>query len=242
LRQVPGLVEHDEPRAGYGLGERLPVLRRVDAVGGAPHHQHRDVHRAELAEQRRVGHALHGVGLQRGPVARDCRLRLLRQRGDIDAELVRLVVGHLGDLVRREREEIGGRVAVDLQPARVDQDDAADPRAGVDGHLGRDPPADRVANDGHPGQVQLVEQMGIGEREPAHAVQVLRPCRAAEPGVHRHDHPRARRRQHLAEPGHRGRPGPAMQQQERSPRAVLGHVDPHRPQPARLNGVRRHPD
>ena len=103
----------------------------------------------------------------------------------------------------------------------------------MDGHLGRDPPADRVADDGHAGQVQLVEQLGVGEREPAHAVQVLRPRRSAEPGctgtITRDPVAASVSR----EPGHRLRPGPAMQQQERPPRAVFGHVDPHRPQLAR---------
>ena len=222
---MPRRRDHDEPRAGNCLGERLAVFDRVDAVGLAPHDQDRHGDLGQPPEQSRVGERRPAVHRQRGPVGREHRLLLIRQRARVDAELARVVVREVGDLVRGEREEVRGRVVVQLQAARVDEHDAADPGAGRDRHLGRDPAADRVADHGHAGEVLLVEQDQVSLRQVTHGVQRIRPRRAAEPRVHRDQDARAGRGEQIGEARHRLRPGPAVQQQERTARAAVGEGD-----------------
>jgi hypothetical protein len=56
-------------------------------------------------------------------------------------------------------------MALDLDADTVDDHRAADARAVQQRDIGGDPAAERVADDGHVGHVELVEQRHVGRRE-----------------------------------------------------------------------------
>ena len=117
----------------------------------------------QAAEQRRVGHAAGRCRRAARPGCPPSPPWPGRQAARSTRNSSGLVVGHVGDLVQGEREEVGGRVVLDLQAARVDQDDAADPRAALDSAISAaiQPPIELPITVTS-GQVKLVEQLGIG--------------------------------------------------------------------------------
>jgi hypothetical protein len=151
-------------------------------------------------------------------MARCASLRFAR----VDPEAVRLVVGAVGKLLWREREEVGDRVAGHLDADAVEDDDAGDALAAEEGDLGSDPAAQRVAGHGDVAEVELLQQ-GDGEAGQAAGVaQVLGPRRAVEAGEGGDDDARRPpRRQVGREWQDRGGAGPAVQQEERTAGADL---------------------
>ena len=229
LGQVPGLGQEQEPGVRDGLGVGPAVLDRDDAVGLAPDHEHRDRHRRQAVQQPRVGHGPPGVGIQRAPVGGHRRLLRVRHVFQVQPEGVRAVVAEVGHLVHGQREEVGDGGVAEFQSGRVGEDHAADPRAAQQRDLRRDPAADGVPDDGHAGQGELVEHPDVQAGQRPDAVEALRAGRAPEPRVGGNEHPgRFPRGQQAGEIVHGLRSGPAVQQQERAPVAVLGHGDRHR--------------
>jgi hypothetical protein len=136
------------------------------------------------------------------------------------------VVARLGDLREGQAAEVGDRVAGDLDPDGVDDDDAADARRSGQRHLGGDPPADGVAGHGHIIEAELVEQGDVDRGEPADAVQAFRPGGAAEPGVGRYEHAHVPGGGELVrEGGDRLGPGAAVQEEEGVPLAAVAEAD-----------------
>ena len=127
-----------------------------------------------------------------------------------------------------EGEEVGHRVAGHLDPDRVDQHDAADPRRLRQRDLRGDPASDGVADNSDILKVELVQQRVVQRGQAADRVQRLGPRSAAEAGVGRDERAHiVSGGEQLGEPCHRCRARPAVQEQERLPGPVVGdgHLD-----------------
>ena len=100
-----------------------------------------------------------------------------RHRGTAISLRLALVIAGPGaaleDLVRREGEEVGYRVARNLDTDRVDQHDAADPRRLQQRDLRGDPASDGVADDRDVLQADLVQQRVVERGEAGDGVQRL---------------------------------------------------------------------
>src|SRR5439155_937373 len=124
--------------------------------------------------------------------------------------------------IHGEGEEVRDRMAWDLDPDRVDKDDASDPRRPTQRHLGGDPATDRIPDHGDVGQLELVEQRDIQRGQPANAVQRVGPGRAAETGMGWRDDPDLLGfGEQVGESADRERPGAAVEDHERTPPTTL---------------------
>ncbi len=148
-----------------GGGVSAAVVGVDDLVAVAPQHQGGQLEVREPSGQGGVAHRCPGVGGQGGAVAGGDGLRGWRQRGGVDAERLGVVEAEREDLVHGEGEEVRDRVAGDFDAHRVDEDGAADPRRGEQGHLGGDPSADRVPYNGHVVELELAEQRHVERRQ-----------------------------------------------------------------------------
>ena len=204
----------------------LAVAGGEHPVGLAPDHQRVGGDPGQPPGQARVGHRGAAIGRERRPVAAEDRALRVGQRRQVDPVPLRVGPGELGDLVERERGEVRRRMLGADQPGPVDDDQPGHPVGRGQRELGRDPAADRVARDGHAGQVELRQQAGVDLGQLADGIESLRARRAAEPGVDRGQHAdREPGRQLVGEPGEGIGPGPAVQQHDRCARAALGDGD-----------------
>ncbi len=173
-----------------GIGAAVPGREHPIAI--APEHQRGDADVAELHLQSRVGHPVlggeHAHGLHVGALRRD---PLGRERRRVDEELLRIVPGVLGLLLRAQTHEVDDRLARHLDARAVDDDDAADPAFGVARrHLCRDPAPQRGADHQHVGQAAVGEQLQVRAGERRNVVQPLGPRRSVPARVGRHEHVR----------------------------------------------------
>jgi len=223
LRASRPAGEQGERRERDRGGVGLSVLGVDDAVAFAPEHVDRDVDGAEPVGERRVGHGRARVADQ----GQDVRARpgTAARR---DGCLARVVEGVRPELGGGEAADVGQRVAVDHDADPVDDHRTADSRALLQGDLGGQPAAERVADHGDVGEVELFQQRDVRPRQFGDAGQARVLRGAAEAGVRGQQHPGVRALgEQVGEAGHRGDAATAVQEQER-PGAVAvleGHLD-----------------
>jgi hypothetical protein len=170
---VPGGGEQLKPRARDGRGVGATVAGVGDLVAVTPDNDGGNGDAGQAGRQAGVAHGGAAVDGEGGAVARHDGLLLGGHRGRIDTERIRVVIAQFGDLVQRESEEVDDGVIRDIDTHRVDQHDAADSGGAEQGHLGRDPAADGVSDDGHVPEVEFVEQGGVQRAESADGGQRL---------------------------------------------------------------------
>ncbi len=131
---------------------------------------------------------------------------------------IRLAHGeHVGDVALIARAH--------LDAERVGEHEAGNPRAGFDGDLGRDPGAERDADERHVLEPQLVHQVEIEIGEVVDRGEVLRLLGAAEARMGRRDDSRLGGKQ----VEHRGVGRDADAGMEEEDRGTLAALDPFEP-------------
>ena len=140
---------------------------------------------------RRPGVARGGFAVAGGGQHLTVRHRLVVVGADGRIEIGELDEFLLGDRV--DVDDVASLAIADLDADRVGQHEVRDPGRRLDRHLGRDPAAERHADDHGVAQIELIEQVEVEIGEVVDGVERPRLLRAAEARVHRRQHPRARR-------------------------------------------------
>src|SRR6185437_5444797 len=156
MRQMARPFDHDETRIGHSLAPQARIGGRHHLVVIAPHHQRRQLDAMQPFLEIGIEPARLPAELRRGKAVLQGDVHLLfagRQRKQRLGEA--LVMEQIADrFVGRPDEGIARGHALDAQPRRRQQRHALKARAVAHQHLGRDPAAERVADEMHAAQVE----------------------------------------------------------------------------------------
>ena len=187
---MAGFLDHLEARARDQPAVGEPVIGGHHPVARAPQHQRRHPDPAEPVLELRVVHVgVPGIEAQRLPVARVDDQLLVAHRIVI-GRLRRVVPAAAADLGRvgvEDVEDIAGLAVADLDADRVDEDQLAQPVAGGDRDLRRQPAAEGQPEQCDPLVGQFVEDGEIEMHQIVDRVEIGRPPGVAEPGRGRGD-------------------------------------------------------
>jgi hypothetical protein len=223
---VPAVLDDLHRRVGYPLGVDVAVLDGHHAVVVGPQHERRRCDTVQPALELGV------VEVRRPAVARQAGLVAVGGEDEVHVGLGREHAGRLlgvleerrDELLGRHEEDVRGHVARDPQPGGTKQREPVDPLGRVDGELGRQPAAERPADDVDALEPEAVEDLEVVVDEIVHRLDLGHVVGAAEPGVVGRHHREAAGQQ-PEEGVPRARAAGRVEEEERGPLAAPLDVD-----------------
>jgi hypothetical protein len=226
VHRVPAVLDLGVARPGNQLRVPLRVRDRDEPVVRRRGDQRGGGDPVQAALELRIGQERHpGEPGQRGhlPVRRDDGVGV-RCAGGPGRRRRRAVEQHLGELRRRQQEEVRDRVLRQPQPGRAEQHERTDAMRSRHGEFGRDPAAERRPDHVRAVQAEGVQHVEVVVDEVVHRLYLGELVGLAEPGVVGRDDVEPAR-QPLVELGPGARPAGGVQEQQRLTLAVAEQVN-----------------
>ncbi len=190
MRQMSGVGDHGQRRAGDEAVERLGIGRRDDAVLPSPDHVGRNVHAMQPALEPRIEEARLPAEARACDAVEDGLVLILVGGRALGGGLAEpgIGIGKTRLLLRIDHEDVGLGNAFDMDAGRRDQGQAAQPVGRAHRHFQRDPAAERLADHVNPREPERLDEVEIEVGDVGNVVDPGGQLRAVEAGVIGHDH------------------------------------------------------